>query len=91
MPRTPRNTFNWRSPVEGKAPVAEPTLLPCGGYEVPSLARVLAAPHRTSFEARELADRFAKSATSYLPLALHFELPGVTDLRPTYGRLNVTP
>lgn len=90
MPRAPKNTFNWRPPFEGVDPISPVVALPCGGFESPGLARVAAAPHRSTQDARDLAERFARSPTDYLPLATHLGLPGVTDLRPTYGRLKVT-
>jgi hypothetical protein len=57
------------------------------GYEVAGIARVDIAPGRNRGEARRLADRIARCPLTYLPLCLWFGLPGVADLRVTFGKV----
>jgi hypothetical protein len=72
-----------RAPVESIDNPAEvvPT---ADGYEVPGFARIVARPHRGPYEARQLAQRVACRPLTYLPFVL--VMPGVTDLRPTFGK-----
>jgi hypothetical protein len=73
----------WRLPVE---PIADaPPVVPTRtGYAVPAFVAVAAWPHRTADDARELAERVAARPLAYLPLVL--AMPGVADLRVTFGK-----
>jgi hypothetical protein len=55
------------------------------GFEVVGVALVT-TDGRRSDTARRLADRIARRPLVYLPLCLWLDIPGVTDLRPTFGR-----
>lgn len=57
-----------------------------GGYVVRGLARVLARPHRRDDAARRLAARIALRPSTYLSLCLSMNVPGVADLRPSFGK-----
>src|SRR4051794_15917717 len=71
----------WRPPVINRA--AHPARIERidGGLVVVGVAAIASAPHRSSFEAMELAERVAQAPLEYLPLMLRLGLVGVTDLR----------
>lgn len=54
-----------------------------GGFLVPTVAMVWAAPHRSGRAAREIAERIATQPRAYLAACRDHEVPGVVDLR--YG------
>lgn len=83
--RAGQRRHNWRLPVE---PLAEPhdiRRVPAG-VEVPGVAFVTAAPHRCDRDAAAIAARIGLRPNTYLSLCVGLGMPGVFDLRPTFGK-----
>ena len=60
-------------------------------FTVPGLAVVLAHPHRTRRDARTFAVRIARDPAGYLDVVTTFQVPGITDCRPTSHARGGTP
>ncbi|MDB5298293.1 MAG: hypothetical protein JWO31_4276 [Phycisphaerales bacterium] len=73
-------------PVERVTRPAAVVRGPSGTFVVAGLARVDCWPHRSPWSARRLADRISARPLTYLPLCTGLGMPGVTDLRPWFGK-----